>query len=54
MLKSRERAYVLLKNDTRNFKIAFRLIDCNVTIGVNFERSQNFNFETDFMENLIL
>ena len=54
ILKPAERAYVLLKNGTRDFQNTppFKRSACFlVTIGENFKRFQYFNFETDFLEN---
>ena len=54
ILKPSERAQVLLKNGTRYFQnspLLERSACFFVTIRENFERSQYFNFETDFLEN---
>ena len=53
VLKSTERAYVLLKNSTRDFQNSppFKRPTCfYVTISGNFECFQYFNSETDFLE----
>ena len=52
--KSTERVKVLLKNGTRDFQnsLPSERSECfYVTISVNFERFQYFNFETDFLGN---
>ena len=54
ILKPTERAWVLLKNSTRDFQDSppFERSACfYLTITGNFERCQFFNFETDFLEN---
>ena len=54
ILKPTERAYVLLKHDTRNFQNSpsfERWVCFYVTISENFKRFQCFNFETNFLEN---
>ena len=53
ILKPIERAYVLLKNRTRDFPNGppfERLAYFYVPISGNFERLQYFNFETDFLQ----
>ena len=52
ILKPTERAYVLLKNGTRqNIPPFERSPYFYVTMSENFKRFQWFNFERDFMEN---
>ena len=54
ILRSTERAQVLLENDTRNFQNSppfERSTYFYVTISENFKRFQYFNFETNFLEN---
>ena len=54
ILRLTERAWVLLKNGTRDFQNTppFERSTCfYVTISENFKRFQYFNFETDFLEN---
>ena len=54
ILRSTERAQVLLKNDTRDFQNSppfERSAYFYVTISANFKRFQYFNFETYFLEN---
>ena len=54
ILKSTERAYILLKNGIRDFQNSppFERSTCfYVTIGGDFKRFQYFNFDTDFQEN---
>ena len=54
ILKPAERAYVLLKNDTRDFQNSppFERSACfYVTISESFKRFQYFNFETNFLDN---
>ena len=54
ILKPRERAQVFLKNGTRDFQNSppFERLPCFfVTISEKFKRFQQFNFETDFLEN---
>ena len=53
ILKATERAYVVLKNDTKDFQnspLFARLACFYVTISGNFERVQYVNFETDFLK----
>ena len=53
MLKPIERAYVLLKNSTRDFQNSppfDRSVNFYETVNGNFERFHYFNFETDFLE----
>ena len=52
--KVNKRVKALLKNGTRDFQnsLPFERSGCfYVTISVNFERFQYFNFETDFLGN---
>ena len=54
ILKPTERAYVLLKNGTRDFQNSLpfkRSAWFYVTISGSFERCQYFNSETNFLEN---
>ena len=54
ILKPTERAWVLLKNGTRDFQNSppFERSACfYVTISESFKRFQYFNFETNFLEN---
>ena len=54
IFKPTERAYVPLKNGTRDFQNSpsFESSTCFcVTISENFEHFQYFNFEIDFLEN---
>ena len=54
IFKPTERAWILLKNRTRDFKNSppFERSTClYVTVSGNFERFQYFNFETGFPEN---
>ena len=54
ILRPTERAYVLLKNGTRDFQNSppFERSACfYVTISESFKRFQYFNFETNFLEN---
>ena len=54
ILKPTERAYVLLKNGTRDFQNSppfERLAWFYVTISEDIEHFQYFNFETDVLEN---
>ena len=54
MLMPTERAYIFLKNGTKDFENSppFQRSACfYVTISGNFERFQYFNFEADFLEN---
>ena len=54
ILKPTERAYVLLKNGTRDFQNSppFERSACfYVSISESFKRFQYFNFETNFLEN---
>ena len=54
IFKPTERAYVLLKNGTRDLQNSspFKRSACfYVTISESFKRFQYFHFETDFLEN---
>ena len=54
ILKATERAWVLLKNSTRDFQSSppfERSARFYVTITESFKRFQHFNFETNFLEN---
>ena len=54
IIKSTERAQVLLKNGTKDFQnnpLLERLACFYVTISGHFKHFQYFNFETDFLEN---
>ena len=54
ILKLTERAWVVLKNGTRDFQNnpSFERSACfYVAISDNFKRFQYFNFEIDFLEN---